>query len=705
MALNHDVRLAIHSQFLKCFSKLQPKVQKKTNEFLKNFKTNPTDASLDFEPISTFSDSQLRTCRIGLEYRLIMRQPEKGDLYLILWIAHHDEAHAWATHKQFHLNEHNHAFEIFDEQIYSEVAKGSELISSPTLFNDYSHQQLTSLGISKRYVDLVKLVDNEETFATLQELLPPRAFSYLSMLIDPFNSYDEVHRLSQKELMYELSFAKTELSDLPEVVENKVNQEQLFVLTEDNDLDWILNKPLDLWRVFLHSSQREIVDRSVDGSVRVLGGAGTGKTVVALHRIKWLTSRLKANEKILFVTYTTTLVADLQSQLKQLISEEVMSKVEVKTVDSWLKDYYKQYETEEIAYWGNAESQISKEMQKAWNQALEQVPTTKSFDFLRMEWEQVILAQGVNDLSSYLFASRKGRGVPLKKKQRKELWSFFEQYVSNLYSRGIVEPEMASWSLVGRGLKTTLRCPYRSIVIDEAQDMSTATFRLFRVLLPKQDNDLFIVGDGHQKVYSRPISLKQAGIKIQGSGHAYRLRVNYRTTDKIHEAAMAVIRGQKIIDLDDKQHTLSDYQSLIIGEAPTLFKSTDGAKRREALLAWINELPKERLSELCVVVSTNGATEDYTHFLQDHGYPVYLLADNKAAENDRVGIRVATKHRVKGLEFSFIALMDQASDFRPSYLPQTQDELFTQQKYLEQRSLAYVAISRARERLFVAWDD
>ena len=704
MALNHDVRLAIHSQFLKCFSKLQPKVQKKTNEFLKKFKANPTDASLDFEPISTFSDAQLRTCRIGLECRLIMRQPEKGNLYLILWIAHHDEAHAWATHKQFHLNEHNHALEIFDEQIFSEVAKGNELTSTATLFNNYSHQQLTSLGISKRYVDLVKLVDNEETFATLQELLPPRAFSYLSMLLDPFNSYEEVHRLSQNELAYQLSSATTELSDLPEVVENKVNQEQLFVLTEDEDLDWILNKPLDLWRVFLHSSQREIVERSVHGSVRVLGGAGTGKTVVALHRIKWLTNRLKEDEKILFVTYTTTLVADLQLQLKLLISEEMMSKVEVKTVDSWLRDYYKRYETEEIAYWGQKENQSSKELQKAWQQALEQAPTTKSSDFLRMEWEQVILAQGVNDLSSYLFASRQGRGVPLTKKQRKELWPFFEQYISNLYSRGVVEPEMAAWSLVSRGLNTTLSCPYRSIVIDEAQDMSTASFRLFRVLLPKQDNDLFIVGDGHQKVYSRPISLKQAGINILGSGHAYRLRINYRTTDKIHEAAMAVIRGQEIVDLDDEQHTLSDYQSLIIGEAPRLFKSTDGAKRREALAAWISELPQERLSELCVVVSTNGAAEAYTHDLQDRGYPIYLLADNKLTENDRVGIRIATKYRVKGLEFSFVALMDQASDFRPSYLPQTEDELFTKLKYLEQRSLAYVAISRARERLFVAWD-
>ena len=706
MSLNHEIRLGLHDTFLKRFAQMPKDIQSKTHKFIKLYRADPTSSGINYEAISDFSDKQLKSCRIGLDYRLIIRKPEVGNLYLIIWIDHHDEAYQWAKHKVFHLNEHNQAFEMFDEKVFSDLSESHQKQTPKTkLFDAYTSQQLEALGLSKKFVKLAKLIDTLETLASFQEILPQRAFCYLSMLSDGHTSYAEVLKLSQSENELQLSSPQEVKNDqdplagLEAVATSAVNQEQIFVLTDDQDIDWILNKPLDRWRVFLHSSQRKIVENPVKGTVRVLGGAGTGKTVVAMHRIKWLIENvLSEDERIQFMTHTTTLTRDLSTQLDLLLSKEQKKQVAVVNFDAWLKMYFKKYNQADICYWNGKGHD---KLQTSWEKAFKNAPEGFNTHFLRMEWEQIILGQGITDLSTYLYASRTGRSIPLKKSQRKEIWPFFKSYITHLSQGNVIEPEMAMWTLVSIGLKSELECKFRSIVIDEAQDFSTAAFRLLRVLMPRQDNDLFIVGDGNQKIYSRPISLKQSGIYIQGANRAYRLRLNYRTTEEIHNAAMSVIKGQGILDLDEESDTLSDYQSLLHGESPKLYVSANPQDRQTELLKWISVLPSDRLNELCIVARNKHTIETYKQLLSDHEYEIYHLDQTNSADSDKPGIRLANSHRIKGLEFSFIALVDQDSKFK-GFGSNTGDSAYEKQKVKEERSLCYVAISRARERLFVS---
>ena len=93
---------------------------------------------------------------------------------------------------------------------------------------------------------------------------------------------------------------------------------------------------MEKWRVFLHPAQREIVNRTYSGAARVLGGAGTGKTVVAMHRAKHLAARLKDKERILFTTYTKNLASDIRDNLRKICSTEEQKRIDVINLDAWV---------------------------------------------------------------------------------------------------------------------------------------------------------------------------------------------------------------------------------------------------------------------------------------------------------------------------------------------------------------------------------
>lgn len=717
MSFQHHIRLALHHKFLESYTKINKKIQKKTREFLKSFKEKATHSSVNYEVITDFDDPQMRTCKIDDQYRIIIRQPEEGSVYLVLWVDNHDEAMQWAKNKVVHFNEHNQAIEIIDIKEIEEHTVTLKKESNNQLFAKYTKDDLLALGINEVYIGFIKLMDTHSNFELMRKSFPPRPYSYLLKLLDPQVSYDEVLKLAQQEAYARITMSDSSDSssssspsspssqshsiaiNIDQAIDAPINKEQFFIYTEDEELLWILEKPLQTWRVFLHSSQRKIVETSVKGSVRVLGGAGTGKTVVALHRVKWLLEHgLEADDRILLMTYTSTLKIDLHNHLKSLITDEQSKRVSVQNFDAWLKQFYKKYSHLSIKFW--EDSKKESELQKIWKSVLHYAPEGFSSAFLRMEWEQVILGQGITNLSGYLYASRSGRGTPLKKSQRKVCWIFFDAYIQALLSNHMVEREMAMWELVSRALKGELTFPYRSIVLDEVQDMSTASLRLLRVLLPYQDNDLFMVGDGYQKIYSKPISMKQAAIYIQGAPHAHRLRINYRTTDKIHESAMKVVQGQNILDLDGEMHGLKFYESLILGDPPTVSISSAKEKRQSDFLEWLSQ--KADRNKVCVIARTKNVRTEYADLLSSHGYEVLCLESHLPVDFQAEGIRVATCHRVKGLEFKSVAVVDIDSKYTPPYFQATGDQLYEKQKIQEERSLAYVSMSRARESLFIS---
>ncbi len=312
----------------------------------------------------------------------------------------------------------------------------------------------------------------------------------------------------------------------------------------------VLNQSIEKWRVFLHPAQRRLAEGVKNGPVRVLGGAGTGKTVVAMHRAKWLADHVaKDNEKVLFTTFTRNLALDIRQNLNKICSQETLSCIEVINLDSWVMNYLKK---QGYDYGLLADAQQEREL---WQQAYSEKPASVDLEqaFFRDEWARVIQPQSVTTLDEYKKASRIGRGTRLNRQQRVDIWPVFERFRHLLASNFLKEADDAYRD--ARNLietKPELRPSLCAVVVDEAQDMGSQAFRLIRSLLPAGANDLFIVGDGHQRIYGKnKVVLGQCGIDIRG--RSSRLKVNYRTTDETRKLAVSILEGVEVDDLDGGQ--------------------------------------------------------------------------------------------------------------------------------------------------------
>jgi superfamily I DNA/RNA helicase len=330
----------------------------------------------------------------------------------------------------------------------------------------------------------------------------------------------------------------------------------------------ILAAPLEKWRVFLHPSQSRLVKRDWNGPVRILGGAGTGKTVVAMHRAKWLAEHCfrDPHDRLLFTTFTKNLAVDIQMNLQKICSSETMKRIKVENIDSWVTTFLKR---EGI----NTTIVYDEQVKPLWDQAYSTAPISPALplSFYQDEWKEVIQAHGILTLPDYVKVSRKGRGTSLKRQERVAIWPVFEEYRSLLQVKGWKEIEDAlrdACSLLQN--QSGVMLPIQSILVDEAPDMSEGVFKLLRTIVPprSEGNDLFIVGDPHQRIYNHKVILSHCGIEIRG--RSPKLRINYRTTEEIRQWATNILEGINFDDLDGNSDDLKDYRSLLSGEKPII---------------------------------------------------------------------------------------------------------------------------------------
>src|SRR5690606_35543287 len=153
--------------------------------------------------------------------------------------------------------------------------------------------------------------------------------------------------------------------------------------------------------------------------------------------------------------------------------------------------------------------------------------------FCKAEWDAVIQGQGIEDEAGYVRAVRHHRGLPVPRSDRRKLWELFTEYRSALNESGVSE-NIDIIRAARKRLEEQAAAPqYRSVIVDETQDLSNESLRLIRVIAgPERADDLFLVGDAHQRIYGRPAPLSQCGINIRGR-RSRELRLNYRTTAAI----------------------------------------------------------------------------------------------------------------------------------------------------------------------------
>ena len=678
--------VAISQDFFNSFAALPKNKQNKVMEFLSKFRSNPEAKGFNYEKIQNASDPNMRSVRIDDTYRAILIKEEGTDVYLLLWVDHHDEAYEWAVRKRCILNHTTGSIQVYESQ---EVEQQPEAVSTSTekpLFSSVSDELLQKLGVPDEQVAFVRTL-TESTFDAAKGKLPRDAFEALD--------YVRVG-LAPKEVIAELYGDTTaqNSNDMASALQNPITKMQFYVAEGEEDLKAMMNAPLEMWRVYLHPSQRRIVRKEYKGPARILGGAGTGKTVVAMHRAKELASHCLGNEKILFTTFTENLAADIQENLRKICTPDLMKHIEVVHLDQWVNRYLRAHDYPYTIAYGD-------EIADMWKQA--ESYTGEDFDlpegFFQEEWETVVQAQNIQSLAEYVKAPRPGRGIRLDRKRRMQVWKVFDEYRTMMDAEKVCDSACAMnecAQLLTAGPEVRM---YAAVIVDEGQDFGPSAYRLLRAIAgTEHTNDLFIVGDAHQRIYKNKVILSRCGINVKG--RAGKLRMNYRTTEEIRHKAMNVLEGISFDDLDDGIDDGKGYISVSHGEQPTVSVYATQDQEAAELIKSIQEQTAAGIDprEICVVARTNTLVDEYKKYLATAGIACFEVKRKQADDRSRMGVRLATMHRVKGLEFTIVYIVAANKNYIPlKSAVNRSDEAEREAAMTGERCLLYVAMTRAKK--------
>jgi len=336
--MQSSVKIALSDDFLRCFAEIPRDRQNAVMKFIALFRGNPTSPGINYEKINDAVDKNMRSVRIDQNYRGIVLKPDHGNVYCLLWVAKHDEAYDWARSHKVAINPEGGNIQVFEATHQESVSVPQAALKPTGLFVKLKDRELIRLGVPEDAIAKIRSVDSEDSLDALQKQIPDDAYESLFMYAAG-DTYEELVR--ERELP-----AQVDTTDFATALTVDATKRHFVVITDDVDLEALLAAPLEMWRVFLHPTQRKLVERDWNGPVRVLGGAGTGKTVVAMHRAVWLARRVYANEQgkpVLFTTFTRTLADDIRSHVAMIASPAEREKIEVVNVDQWVRGILRRF--------------------------------------------------------------------------------------------------------------------------------------------------------------------------------------------------------------------------------------------------------------------------------------------------------------------------------------------------------------------------
>ena len=682
-------RMALSADFLAAFAKLPSQQQRGVRRMISLFERDSTASGLNYEKIAGAKDANMRSLRIDGGYRAIVLKPDSGNVHLLLWADKHDEAYAWAVRHECRVNAETGALQVYAPKRYVAETKVTPLAQeSAPAFVGLKNRELGRLGVPEAMIAEVRAIGVEAELDAMQERLPLEAYEGLFLHMAG-ETYEQI--LRDRESTAE----SVDTADFATALHRDESRARFVLIDDDIELDAMLHAPLERWRVFLHSSQRRLVERHWNGPVRVLGGAGTGKTVVAMHRARWLAQQLANGESVLFTTFNRNLAADIKANLGAICTPEEMERIEVANLDSWVARFLRRR--------GVRFRLLPSRDREVWAAALERKPaaTELSDRFFDDEWSQVIQEQGITSRDEYLRVPRTGRGVRLSRATRASIWPVFEEYRAGLVEGGAMEFADCYRAAASLLEGEEAEAPYRCVIVDEAQDFGAPAWRLVRRLAAPGKDDLFIAGDAHQRIYSgQPVVLSRCGIDIRGRGR--KLRLNYRTTEETRRWAEGLLEGQAVDDLDGGTDDNSGVRSSTSGPEPRIERLAGEEKQAVWIIAYLKALSAEAdLRSTCIVARTRKERDLLARKLEAADIPLEVL-ETEAADDSSPGVRLATMHRVKGLEFDRVLIASANRGLIPllAAIPTTDGPERTAAETAE-RSLLYVAATRAKKELTI----
>ncbi len=687
------LKIAMSDDFLKSFAAVPRSQQLAVLNFVAKFRQNPMATGINYERIRDAADPNMRSVRINDNMRGIVLKPDVGNVYCLLWVDQHDDAYHWARRHRVAIHPDVGSIQIYAVQEEAAAAfVQPEVIGTAGLFDTLKDREIRRLGVPDEHLAAVRAVTSEEELDALEATLPDEAFEalYLFAAGEPFD----------KIVNEQSAPASVDQSDFGAALERDSTRRHFVVLTDDSDLEALLAAPLERWRVFLHPSQRKLVERDWNGPVKVTGGAGTGKTVVAMHRAARLARQYAQmpGRPVLFTTFTKTLAEDIRQHLELLCSPQELEKIQVVNLDQWASGLLRRFGYPHGLLYSESDRR------RFWQAAMAAMPASVdlSAQFMRAEYERVVLPQGCETAVDYMRASRVGRGGQLGRTMRKALWPVFAEYRAQLQAANVREPEEAFREACQLLRTEKPALGIRAMVVDEAQDISSAAFELIRAAVAEAENDLFIVGDAHQRIYRHKVVLSRTGIEVRGRSRS--LKVNYRTTDEIRQWACAQLEGCAVDDLDGNADSLRGYRSLTHGDAPDIIGSMslqDDVTHIQTILKQLQDDGME-LRQVCISARTNDDVDGIARALQQSGVACLKLENSTADDSAVPGVRLATMHRIKGLEFSVVILAAyKGAENYADQFSRDEDAGVTEDTELSERCLLHVAATRAKRNLFL----
>jgi superfamily I DNA/RNA helicase len=700
-------RLAIAKGFLAEYAKLEKSVQSAVESAISKFAEH-TYAGLHLEKLQHSRDDRIRTIRVDSMWRGVVLAPEAGDTYCLITVLPHDKANAYATSHRFSVNQALGVLEVRDEVALQQIQPSLQAVAeadNKRLFAGVSDADLAHLGVDAQILPVVRLLSSDAHLEALQPMLPDAQYAALYALacgMTVQEAWSEVAQLLPAEVPPE----SVDSDDLVSAMERTPGQ--VSFVSGQEELQRMLAHPFAAWRTFLHPSQRKIARKiAYSGPAQVTGGAGTGKTVTALHRAAFLAGRAdkpaqansaalgESGPSILLTTFTRNLADALDTQLRLLVENPaVRSRVEVLNVDRLAYRVVRQARGSPAIIDGQA-------LRQRWAEAAADGGLAFTPVFLEHEWEQVVLAQDLRTEQAYLSCLRAGRWRPLTKAQRSQVWRAVERVGGELTAAGL----STHFQLANEAthlLREADRTLYRHVIVDEAQDLHPAQWRLLRAAVPADANDLFIAADPHQRIYRNRASLASLGIQVRGRSR--RLTVNYRTTQEILAWTVPLLGPAPVTGLDGEADTLLGYRSPMHGRRPEVHKAATRAEELNALVERVRAWLDSGIEPHAVGVAARATrlAGDARDQLKAAGIPTVSLA----SQGTKKAVRTGTMHGMKGLEFQAVAVIGVEQGMVPAPAAVTsasEDPLTNAQDLQRERCLLFVACTRARDHLYVSY--
>jgi superfamily I DNA/RNA helicase len=680
----------IADTFTDALAKLTAQEQRAAKTTAFDLQMNPSAPGLQFHRIDKSKDPNFWSIRVNRDLRIIVHKTAAS--FLLAYVDHHDDAYAWATRRRIEAHPKTGAIQIVEvrervEEIAPPLRPGgppvepkAEIVApvAPALFKSLSSDDLLTIGVPGDWINDVRQA-SEDGFFDLASHLPAEA----AEAVLEYAATGILHRPAPPPVHAD-PFAHPDALRRFRVVENV------------EELQRALEYPWEKWTVFLHPSQREIVERDFDGPAHVAGSAGTGKTIVALHRAARL-AQSRPQARVLLTTFSRPLASALEQKLKVLVGEgsSVIPKIVVIPFRGVAEELY-QLVTGRRPH-AATEEQVRSTLTKS---AKERGVTEFTARFLFSEWTYVVDAWQLDSAKAYADVPRLGRKNRLGAKQRARLWPIFEATRDIINRMGL-----HTWAQIFAEVTTYYsqrkEKPFSHIVVDEAQDLGVPELRLLVAIAPAGSNALFFAGDLGQRIFQQPFSWTTLGVDVRG--HSQILKVNYRTSHQIRQAADRLL-PDIMRDVDGREEQRFGTVSVFNGPDPLITTYPDAKAEAAAVGHWISEAITDGIkpAEIGIFVRTHTELARARTAAATASHEVLELSERGEDPAERISIGIM--HLAKGLEFKAVAVMACDDEMLPlqSRIEAVADEVELDDVYETERQLFYVACTRARDRLWVS---